>query len=240
MASGSASTSPKPIRPSSPHATAPRTSAPPATLPQWLAGPVITRLPTTHHVVALTFDGGAAAQGANSILQTLRKAAVPATFFLTGRFAAANPQFVDTLADSGYLIGNHTMTHPHLTGLTSTTVVTQITRVEDQFKATTGGSLRPWFRFPYGEYDARTLGLVHHLGYGAIGWTVDTRGWQGRTAGTAQDVVARVRAALRPGAIVLMHHGANPDDATTFDADALPAVIAMIRAEGYGFVDLAS
>lgn len=32
--------------------------------------------------------------------------------------------------------------------------------------------------------------------------------------------------------------GRNPDDHTTLDADALPALIAQIRAAGYGFVTL--
>jgi len=35
-----------------------------------------------------------------------------------------------------------------------------------------------------------------------------------------------------------MHVGANPDDGTTFDADALPRVIDEIRARGYSFVTL--
>ena len=43
---------------------------------------------------------------------------------------------------------------------------------------------------------------------------------------------------LRPGQVVLMHVGSNPDDGTTLDADALPMVISRIRAAGYGFVDL--
>jgi peptidoglycan/xylan/chitin deacetylase (PgdA/CDA1 family) len=44
--------------------------------------------------------------------------------------------------------------------------------------------------------------------------------------------------ALRPGAIVLMHIGSNPDDGTTLDADALPGMIGLMRAAGYGFVTL--
>ena len=45
-------------------------------------------------------------------------------------------------------------------------------------------------------------------------------------------------AALRPGEIVLMHVGSNPDDHTTFHADALPQVISGLRARGYSFVTL--
>jgi peptidoglycan/xylan/chitin deacetylase (PgdA/CDA1 family) len=190
--------------------------------------------------VALTFDGGSGSQGAAAILHTLRANGVAATFFLTGNFVRSYPGTAAAIVDAHYLVGNHTTTHPHLNSLGSAAVVREITGAEQQLRTTTGRSPRPWFRFPFGEYDARTLQLVHGLGYGAIGWTVDSRGWQGREAGTVADVVHRVRAALQPGMIVLMHLGANPDDGTTFDADALPQVIASIRAAGYGFVALNS
>lgn len=223
------------LRPTKPTVTPTPTSV---ALPEWLQGPVVTHLPTTRRVIALTFDGGSGAQGAAAVLATLKAAHVPATFFLTGDFTRSFPSVVRAIASAGFVVGNHTRSHPHLTQLSSTAVTRQITDAEAQLDAAIGGTRRPWFRFPYGEYDARTLMLVHRLGYGAIGWTVDTRGWQGRQAGGVADVVARVRAALRPGAIVLMHLGANPDDGTTYDADALPAVIAMARAAGYGFVVL--
>ena len=208
-------------------------------LPAWLSDGVVSRLPTSRHVVALTFDGGAGAQGAASVLATLAAERVPATFFLTGQFVHAYPAVVTAIAKNGYVVGNHTMTHPHLPSLSASAVEGQITGARLRIEAATGHSPRPWFRFPYGDSDARTLGLVHQLGYGAIGWSVDTLGWEGRSGGTVDDIVARVRAALRPGAIVLMHLGANPDDGTTYDATALPAVIAAVRAAGYGFMTLA-
>jgi peptidoglycan/xylan/chitin deacetylase (PgdA/CDA1 family) len=50
--------------------------------------------------------------------------------------------------------------------------------------------------------------------------------------------VVRAAAAGRPGEIVLMHVGSNPDDHTTFDADALPQIISELQARGYSFVTL--
>ncbi len=43
---------------------------------------------------------------------------------------------------------------------------------------------------------------------------------------------------MRPGAIVLMHAGANPHDGSTLDADALPTLIAKLTSEGYEFTTL--
>jgi peptidoglycan-N-acetylglucosamine deacetylase len=63
---------------------------------------------------------------------------------------------------------------------------------------------------------------------------VDTLGWQGTSGGrSVASVVERVRQGLRPGAIILMHIGANPNDGSTLDADALGQVITLIRAQGY-------
>ncbi|MEU8801080.1 polysaccharide deacetylase family protein [Spirillospora sp. NPDC048819] len=59
-----------------------------------------------------------------------------------------------------------------------------------------------------------------------------------RTQVTAAKVTARVLAAKTPGMIVLMHVGANPDDGTTLDADALPAIITGLRDAGYSLTTL--
>ena len=58
------------------------------------------------------------------------------------------------------------------------------------------------------------------------------------TVGSPQQVIDRTLGAARAGEIVLMHVGSNPDDHTTLDAQALPAIIAGLRARGYHFVTL--
>ena len=200
---------------------------------------VMVRVPTSRHVVALTFDAGSGAQGVGSILATLARERVPATFFLTGRFAAAQPAVVRQIAAGGYLIGNHTVDHPHLPALSDAAVRAEVTDAATTIKSISGRDTHPWFRFPYGESDLRTRQIVAGLGFRTIGWTVDTLGWKGRAAGGPDDVVRRVLGALGPGTIVLMHVGANPDDQTTFDADSLPRLIDAVRAAGYGFTTVA-
>jgi peptidoglycan/xylan/chitin deacetylase (PgdA/CDA1 family) len=193
-------------------------------------------LPTTKKVVALTFDAGANNAGVASILATLAEKGVPGTFFLTGKWTEL---YGDQAREVGsrYPVGNHTYGHPYLTSLSDDAVRTEITQAGRLIRSATGHEDRPLFRFPYGDSDARTIGLANDLGYGGIRWTVDTIGWKGTSGGESVDrVVARVLEALRPGAIVLMHVGSNPEDGSTLDADALPGMIDEIRARGYGFV----
>lgn len=204
-----------------------------------LAGTDWTYIPTTRNVVALTFDAGANADAVTSILATLQREHVPATFFLTGDFVRNFAAAARAIAAAGYRIGDHTITHPYLTRLGDAAVRHEIVGGAQQITAVTGSSPAPLFRFPYGDADARTIAIANQVGYVPVRWTVDTLGWEG-TAGhiSATVVVNRVLAALRPGEIVLMHVGSNPDDHTTFDANALPQVISEIRARGYSFVTL--
>jgi peptidoglycan/xylan/chitin deacetylase (PgdA/CDA1 family) len=195
-------------------------------------------VPTTAKIAVLTFDGGASSTGVTSILSTLASAHTAATFFLTGDFTRDHPTSTARIA-AAHPVGNHTDTHPDLTTLSSTAVVDQVRPGAAAIRAGTGRPPGPWFRFPYGARDARTIGLVNEECYVAVRWTVDSLGWKGTSGGmTVAKVRDRVLAGARPGMIVLMHVGANPDDGTTLDAAALPSVIAGLRAKGYSFVTL--
>jgi peptidoglycan/xylan/chitin deacetylase (PgdA/CDA1 family) len=204
-----------------------------------LAGKDWTYIPTTQRVVALTFDAGANADAVPSILRTLARTHIPATFFLTGDFVRDYPAAARQIAQGGYRIGDHTITHPHLTRLSDAAVRQEITGAAQQITAVTGQNLGPLFRFPFGDADVRVIAIANSAGYIAVRWTVDTLGWEGRAGNITTDVViSRVLASLRPGEIVLMHVGSNPDDHSTLDADALPEMISLLKARGYSFVTL--
>lgn len=210
--------------------------APPA--PPGLLGQDLTTIPGAGNNIALTFDAGADTAGLDSILSTLANKQVPGTFFLTGAWAASNPAGVARIVASGHRVGNHSMTHPEFTKLPDTAIAKEIQDAEAAIAAT-GGEARPLFRFPFGDRDARTINAVNTLGYVPVRWTVDTLGWKGTSGGmTRSGVSERVLDNLQPGGIILMHLGSNPDDGSTLDAEALPAVIDGIRVAGYGFVTL--
>lgn len=218
----------------------PETPAPPpaAPFPPSLRGQDLTVIPGAGRVVALTFDAGANSAGLSKILSALGAKGAPGTFFLTGNWAVTNPGGVEQIVAAGHRVANHSMTHPGFSGLSDGLIEQQVLSAE-QAIASAGADPRPFFRFPYGERDARTIAAVNDLGYVAVRWTVDTLGWKGTSGGiSTQTVVERVLAGLQPGEVVLMHIGSNPDDGSTLDADALPQVIDGISAAGYGFVTL--
>ena len=203
--------------------------------PAMVAGELV-RLRTPQHVVALTFDGGANADGAALVLSILRREQLPATFFLTGRFVERYPALARAIGRI-YPVCNHTVNHVDLRRMSSSQAQREVVRAGEMIQRATGRDTHPCFRFPYGARDTPTLRLVNRLGYTSVRWTVDTLGWMGRSEQSVAGATRRVLAGLLPGEIVLMHLGSSPDG-STIDSHALPGVIRAVRARGYRFVTL--
>jgi peptidoglycan/xylan/chitin deacetylase (PgdA/CDA1 family) len=206
-------------------------------LPPPIVAGELVRLQTKQRVVALTFDGGGNADGAKNVLATLRRQRVTGTFFLTGQFVQSYPQLARAIGRR-YPVGNHTVNHLDLRRLSDANAMGEVTRAEQLIRSATRREPRPLFRFPYGARDARTLRLVHRLGYVSIRWTVDSWGWMGRAEQTVAGAEKRVLSHLLPGEIVLLHLGSSRDH-STIDSQALPRLIKDVRARGYRFVTLA-
>jgi peptidoglycan/xylan/chitin deacetylase (PgdA/CDA1 family) len=206
-------------------------------VPSGLGGRDWEVVKTSSRIVALTFDAGSNADGVASILGTLTADHVPATFFLTGKFAQNFPGKARDIARAGERIGDHSMTHPQFTKLTDAQMRAQVADAQKAIRLATGADPWPWFRFPEGDRNAHTIAVVNSVGFVPVRWTVDTLGWEGKKVITVAGIVKRVVDNLKPGEIVLMHCGSAPDG-STLDADALPTVIKELRDRGYSFVTL--
>jgi len=150
-----------------------------------------TRLKTDKKILALTFDGGSAADGADSILQILENKNLKLTFFLTGTFIHKFPDIVHDLINSGHELANHTYSHPHLTKFTDTQnhnslkhinrsyIYRQLNMTDSLLYGNFGTHFRPYWRAPFGEYNRHILKWAAEIGYKHIGWSssCDTRDW---------------------------------------------------------------
>jgi peptidoglycan/xylan/chitin deacetylase (PgdA/CDA1 family) len=199
---------------------------------------MISAGPPNHRTVALTFDAGADRGFAAAILRTLEHDRIPATFGMTGKWAAANPDLVRRIAHDGDAFINHTYDHASFTGLSThlgpldrAQRTREIVRTEEIVHRLTGKTTRPYFRPPYGDYDAATLQLARSLGYRyVVMWTLDSLGWEGIGAAA---IVQRCAALTAPGTILLMHVGSQSQD-----AQALPIVVRNLTKRGYRFVTI--
>lgn len=191
--------------------------------------------PDGHHI-ALTFDAGADRGYAGSILKTLERFHVHASFGMTGLWARHNPDLVRRMGRDGDVIFNHTYDHRSFTGfsvhgapLSQAQRTWEITQTERVVHSITGHSTKPFFRPPFGDYDAATLTLARTLGYHVmVMWTVDSLGWEGLSASA---ILHRCLALVHPGDILLMHVGIQSQDDV-----ALPQLIRSLNQRGYRMV----
>jgi peptidoglycan/xylan/chitin deacetylase (PgdA/CDA1 family) len=182
-------------------------------------------------VMVLTFDAGADRGFAEEILDILAEEGIAASFGMTGPWAEDNLDLLARIVDEGHHLINHSWSHPHFPELTSEERIAEVERLESLVRDEVGVELQPYFRPPFGEYDEATLVDLSSIGYTVnVMWTVDTLGWNGLTA---DEINTRVLDTAAPGGIVLMHVGAQSQDAA-----ALPEMIRLLREQGYSFATI--
>lgn len=188
---------------------------------------------TTQNRVALTFDDGPDPRFTNDILDVLNQYNVPGTFFLMGSRAVAYPEIVTRIQSEGHVIGNHTYFHPNLVDESSLeTLEREVTRTEDALNDIIGFRTR-LFRPPYGFLYNELVEKLAEMNYLVIGWSVDSLDWQ---EDPPEVIASNVLGITHPGAIILMHDGADWDGDRTNTIEALKQIIPTLQEQGYEFV----
>lgn len=191
---------------------------------------------TGRQEIALTFDAGDGRGHTEAILDILAESGVIATFGVTGEWAKANPDMVQRMVAEGHQVMNHGYSHRSMTGsatgeppMTEAEVRAEVLDTEQAIWEIAGYEVGPYFRFPYGDYDAGILAILKQIGYDyTIWWGCDSKAWMGYTAA---DIVQECgRDLIAPGLIVLLH--VDPDS----DVGALPELIEIYRSAGYQLV----
>ena len=147
--------------------------------------------------------------------------------FMTADFVEKNPELVVQMARDGHEFGNHSATHPDMTGLSTAAIVSELERLETAVHALTGRSTRPWFRPPYGAYDNRLVELAAAQGYYTILWSFDSADW--REELPAATIERRMLAYAAPGSIPVQHLGSLQT------ARVLPEVLRLLKERGLEF-----
>ena len=176
--------------------------------------------------VALTFDDGPWPHTTQQMLTILSQRQAPATFFVVGRQVERYPELVRREVAAGMAIGSHSYRHPQpFDRLPVARIRDEITQGRRTLVPL--GIYPVGFRPPGGAASPAVTAAAQELGDRTVLWSVDPADWQ---PGVASDqLVQRVLAAARPGAIVLLHDGGGNRSATVA---ALPAIIDGLRRLG--------
>ncbi len=181
------------------------------------------------NVIYLTFDCGYENGYTAEILDTLKEQNVRAVFFVTQTYIRDNPELVIRMKEEGHFVGNHTITHPSLPGLSIEKQKEEILGCAAYMKEATGYDMDPYIRPPKGEYSERTLQLCEDLGYCTIFWSMVYLDYEVDNQPTPDYVLQHFDKYCHPGAMPLLH---NVSSANT---KALPQLIINLREAGYRF-----
>ncbi|MFC8362687.1 polysaccharide deacetylase family protein [Streptomyces griseorubiginosus] len=199
--------------------------------------------------VALTFDADMTAdQGARAaagehfdnpgLIAALRALKVPATVFMTGRWAEEYPDQARSIGrDPLFEVANHSYSHHAFTddcyGLPTVSadrMRADVERAYTAFRKAGVPDARPYFRFPGGCYDRRALRELTPVGVTAVQWDVVS----GDAFATDAEAVARqVLEGVRPGSVVVLHCTRSAAPTTE---RVVRTVVPRLRARGFRFV----
>ena len=149
--------------------------------------------------MAFTFDDGPGVY-THFALKKLTQAGERATFFVVGKSMDAWPGWLPKELKVA-TIGDHSYHHPLLTALSPDQIRSELQLTKQKIERDSGQPV-DLFRPPYGGTNATVEGIAKSLGMLEIMWTMDSRDslgadWNG--------IIQNLEAALRPGAILLMH-----------------------------------
>jgi polysaccharide deacetylase family sporulation protein PdaB len=183
---------------------------------------------TEEKKVAISFDASWGANNTIKILDILDKYDVKATFFLLGRWVDQFPEETKEIYNRGHEIGNHSNTHPDMTGVSKTNIVKEINTTDDKIFNLIGEKTT-LFRCPSGSYNNSVVEAVESTNHYCIQWDVDSIDWKEQGADLEFN---RVMKKVKPGSIVLFHNAA------IYTPENLPRIIESLKAQGYEFVTI--
>lgn len=150
---------------------------------------------------ALTFDDGPG-ERTPELVRTLRRAGIPATFFVLGRNGDQDPERMRLLTSAGVLM-NHSWAHPDMRYLNRREIRSEILDTQRLIREETGQDYKG-FRAPYGARDDDVNQIARRMRFAQILWSADT---EDALRADAKTIGQKAIDGLGPGAIVLMHDG---------------------------------
>lgn len=213
--------------PSSENQTTPSPLPPSSTVMRYLPGHS-----ATNKTVALTFDDGPDNKYTEQILDILNHYEIKATFFLVGIQIERFPDIVKRIAEEGHDIGNHSWSHAKFSELSKEQMVQEIRKTNEFIESITGQSTN-LFRAPYGDTTASVMAQIVQEEQHTIGWSVDTKDWNGTTPEEMMDILKRQ---LQPGGIILQHSFGGKNGNLDNTIEVLPLMIEYLIKEGYHFL----
>lgn len=188
---------------------------------------------TDEKVLYLTFDAGYENGNTPAILDALKKHGAPAAFFVVGNFIEDEPELVKRMVEEGHIVGNHTMTHPDMSAIsTKESFQEELAGVEKLYEDLTGEPMTRFYRPPRGVYSISNLAMADNLGYATFFWSLAYVDWNQEQQPSREEAFSKLLPRVHPGAIVLLH------STSSTNAEILDELLTKWEEMGYSFAPL--
>ncbi|MNI12344.1 Peptidoglycan-N-acetylglucosamine deacetylase [compost metagenome] len=157
-----------------------------------------------------------------SMLATLEKERVHATFFFDGSWLSKNVELAKQIGAQGHELSNHAYSHKNMSQVSRQKAIEEISRTQDLLTKELGVQ-NTLFAPPSGDFDQETVQIAAELKLKTVLWTLDTVDWTNPGAGR---IIDRISSRVEPGSLILMHP-------TVSSSQALQAMIQSIKRKGY-------
>jgi peptidoglycan-N-acetylglucosamine deacetylase len=175
--------------------------------------------------ISITFDDGPHPTRTVAILDILQERKIPATFFVLGQRIDRGAGIVQRMVSEGHTVGNHSFSHPDFSRIETPRLAIEVIATDVKIWLASGTWPR-YFRFPYGQIDARIRSVsMEHI----IAWDVDAYDWKVKNPHT---LATKILAQVHTGSIILLH------DIKEDTVRALPEILDTLLARGYRFISL--
>jgi peptidoglycan-N-acetylmuramic acid deacetylase len=184
-------------------------------------------------VLYLTFDFGFENGNVKKCLDILNSNGVKGAFFILDHVIKANTGLIKEIAETGHIIGNHTMKHKNMRNVKDFAEYEKELRgLEKIYEEATGYKMSHYFRPPKGEFTKQNLEYNQKLGYKTIFWSFAYVDWDREKQPGKEAAFDQITNYYHNGCIILLHAVSESN------AQALGDAIDYIRGKGYEFKSL--
>lgn len=182
----------------------------------------------------LTFDDGPVPATDEKVLAALAEECVRATFFLIGKPASENPDWVRKIAAAGHRVGHHSWSHNNMSMMRPEDAQDEIDKgIAAVEMALTGVSTTtasaPFFRYPGFQMSQPSLDYLEKRGIVVFGADLAANDW---VKTTPEDQLKRmIESVNKAGKGIFLLH-----DSEAQTAAALPALLRYLRDNRYRVV----
>ena len=179
--------------------------------------------------IYITFDAGYENGHTAAILDSLKKHNASAVFFLVGPYIEENPELVKRMVAEGHTVGNHSYSHPDMTGKSKERFMNELNKTRQAYKNVTGQEMPLYYRPPEGKFTTENLQWAQEMGYTTLLWSSAYVDWNNESQPDHRYAFDKIKERTFPGAVFLLH------STSATNARILDQQLTLWEQDGYSF-----